>query len=79
MVFDAALVLVVNLNDECEEFVVIDDLQEVVALEERGGHERHLHIASNGPREFEDVELKRVNLLVKVLMVLDQFFNVLRA
>ena len=34
VVLDAALVLVVNLNDERQEFVVIDNLEQIVELEE---------------------------------------------
>lgn len=34
VVLDAALVLVVDLNDERKEFVVIDNLEQIVELEE---------------------------------------------
>ena len=79
VVLDTALVFVVDLYDECEELVIIYDLEQIVLLQERCGHEGHLHVTANRPRELEDVKFKRVNFLVEIGMALDQFFNVLSA
>ena len=79
VILDAALVFVVDLHDECEELVIIYNLEQIVLLQERCGHEGHLHVTSNRPRELEDVEFKRINFLVEIGVALDQFFNVLSA
>ena len=79
VVLNAALVLVVDLDDKREELVVIDNLEQIVELEDRCGHEWHLHVAADRLRKIEYVEGERVNALVELLMVFYQFLDMLRA
>ena len=79
VVLNAALVLVVDLDDKREELVVIDDLEQIVELEDRCCHEWHLHVAADRLRKIEYVEGERVNALVELLMVFYQFLDMLRA
>ena len=79
VVLDAALVLVVDLNDERQEFVVIDNLEQIVELEEWSGHEWHLHVTTDRLREIEYVEGERVDALIELLVAFYQLLDVFGA
>ena len=76
VVLHRSLVLVVDLHEELQEFVVVHRLKQIVLLQYRSCHEGHLHIAPNSLREIEDVEVKGVYFEVKVLMLQDELVDV---
>ena len=76
MVLNRPLVLVVDLDEKLQEFMVIYRLKEIVLLQQSRCHERHLHIAPNCLREIKDVEVEGVDLEVEVFMLKDELIDV---
>ena len=69
VVFDGALVLVVDLDDELKELVLVHDSLQVVLLEQGQGHEWHLHFAADNFCELKQVEVEGVHGLVEALVL----------
>jgi hypothetical protein len=65
VIFDRPLILVVNLADKLQEFVIVNDLQEVIGLKQASGYNWHLHIPANRLGELKDVKSVFVNVLDK--------------
>lgn len=77
VVFNRPFVLVVDLHEELKEFVVINGLKQVVLLEQRCSHKRHLHVSTNCLGELKDVEVIGINSIEEVQIVLNELLDLL--
>jgi hypothetical protein len=76
VVLDVPLVLVVDLSGELKELVVVNNLEQIVVFQNRCCHKRHLHVPAHCLGELKQVEVKRVDALKVIVMLLDQSVHV---
>ena len=63
VVWNRALVFVINLTKEKQELLVVDQVAQVVLSQKCGGYEGHLHLPTHLTLELKNVELEAVNSL----------------
>jgi len=77
MIFNRPFVFIVNLHNELQEFMIINDLQEIIGLKQRGRHEWHLHVPSDTLRKVKYIKLITMNIIEIKTVLIHQLFNML--